>query len=115
MSISRRRFVKAGIAAASIGAAKLEASPMNQPIGFQNFEVFPDLARDWQGTWNTMAGIGYKFCDLVKGGPVAQRTAAELKASLTQAGLAVRGSSSCCLNDSGAAGCGGYLEGISQR
>jgi sugar phosphate isomerase/epimerase len=87
MSISRRRFVNIGIAAASAGAAKLEASPMNQPIGFQNFEIFPDVAKDWQGTWDTMAGIGYKFCDLVKGGPVAQRTAAEIKASLTQAGL----------------------------
>jgi sugar phosphate isomerase/epimerase len=87
MNSSRRQFVKTGIAAVCGMGTVLHASPMNQPIGFQNFEIYPDLAKDWQGTWNTMAAIGYKFCDLVKGGPMTQRSAAEIKSSLTRAGL----------------------------
>lgn len=87
MTRSRRQFLKAGIGAGCAVGVKLEASPMDLPIGFQNFEIYPDLMKDWQGTWNTMGSIGYKYCDLVKGGPVASRSAGELKSSLTQAGL----------------------------
>ena len=64
MTNSRREFIKPGIGAACASAARLQASPMNLPIGFQNFEIYANLAKDWRGTWNTMAAIGYKFCDL---------------------------------------------------
>jgi sugar phosphate isomerase/epimerase len=60
---------------------------MNQPIGFQNFEIFPNLAKDWQGTWNTLGGYGYRFVDMLRFGPMAQRTPDQLKETFKQANL----------------------------
>src|SRR5690348_16378768 len=46
-----------------------EALPNGKPIGFQTFEIFKNLTDDWQGTWNAMAAMGYKFADLDYFGP----------------------------------------------
>lgn len=48
--------------------------PNGEPIGFQTYEIFKNLTDDWQGTWNTMAGMGYKFADLDYFGVIAQHT-----------------------------------------
>jgi sugar phosphate isomerase/epimerase len=70
MRMTRKQFLKTGFAAAStlwLSSRKgLLASPMNQPIGFQTYELIAHLTDDWQGTWNKMAGYGYKFADLVQ-------------------------------------------------
>ncbi|MGE0405465.1 MAG: TIM barrel protein [Candidatus Korobacteraceae bacterium] len=97
---SRREFLKgsaavlAGSALLPKGGSLLHASPMSQPLGFQAFEIIEYLAKDWDGTWKTMAGMGYKFVDLVKFGgrnapELGQKTAKEISASLKNAGLKV--------------------------
>lgn len=61
---------------------------MNQPLGFQCYEIFPDLITDWEGTWKKMAGFGYDFVDLVQFlGPLAVRTPAEARQALDANGL----------------------------
>lgn len=92
MKTSRRNFLKTS--GALVGGAMLagsvryaEALPNNQPIGFQTFEIFKNLTSDWQGTWKTMAGMGYKFADLDYFGPIAQHTPDDINQSLAQAGL----------------------------
>lgn len=88
---SRRAFVKETATVLAGGvllrSSDLLASPMNQPIGFQNFEIFPNLAKDWQGTWNAMGGYGYRFVDMLRFGPMAQRTPDQLKETFKQANL----------------------------
>lgn len=84
---TRREFMGAAAGAVGVLASATGVRAMSGPLGFQNFEIYPDLAKDWQGTWNTMGAIGYRFCDLVRSGPMAQKTAAEIQSSLTQAGL----------------------------
>jgi sugar phosphate isomerase/epimerase len=94
MNVTRRQFLKrSGIA---LGAAALpideplsSASPMNQPIGFQTFEITAHLSEDWEGTWKKMASFGYKIADLVQfGGPTLSKyTANDIKQSLADAGL----------------------------
>jgi hypothetical protein len=87
MSLSRREFLThSGIAVAGAAvfsrAAGLNASPMNQPIGFQAYEIIPDLNKDWDGTWKQMAGIGYNFIDALTSPPyiTPTRTAKDLRA-----------------------------------
>jgi sugar phosphate isomerase/epimerase len=94
MSTSRRQFLsRSGVALA--GAAVLlksewlRASPMNQPIGFQAYEIIPDLNKDWDGTWKKMAGFGYSFIDLVVTPPYVSptRTAKDLRTAIEGYGL----------------------------
>lgn len=95
MKTTRRRFLgQSGLLLA--GAACLKsgtalASPMNLPIGFQAFEIIPDLTRDWHGTWKTMASYGYKFTDLVTFGgrnpELSKYSPTDVRQTLEDAGL----------------------------
>lgn len=89
MNTTRRQFLsQSGLALT--GAALLSktdlvgASPMNLPIGFQAYEIGPDLAKDWDGTFAKMASYGYSFIDMVVFGPYAARTAKELNATFAR-------------------------------
>lgn len=72
-----------------IGGSMREAYalPNGDPIGFQTYEIFKNLTADWQGTWNAMGGMGYKYADLDHFGPIAQHTPDDINRSLAQAGL----------------------------
>ena len=92
MKTCRREFLKT--AGMMIGGATISGSmrgayalPNGDPIGFQTYEIFKNLAADWQGTWNTMVGMGYKYADLDHFGPIAQHTPDDINRSLAQAGL----------------------------
>jgi sugar phosphate isomerase/epimerase len=91
---TRRQFLKSGVAlgaaAFSLNGFALNASPMNQPIGFQTFEIIAHLTQDWEGTWKTMAGYGYKLADLINfdfNPALAKYSAKDIKQSLADAGL----------------------------
>ena len=94
MNSNRRQFL-GRTGAALIGAAwlsrsdELGASPMNQPIGFQAYEIIPDLNKDWDGTWKKMAGIGYNFIDALTSAPyiTPTRTAKDLRGVIESYGL----------------------------
>ncbi len=61
---------------------------MNQPLGFQTFEITAHLKEDWQGTWNKMASFGYKFADMVMfRDELAKYTAKDIRKTLADAGL----------------------------
>jgi sugar phosphate isomerase/epimerase len=64
-----------------------DASPMNLPIGFQAYEIIPDLNKDFDGTLKTMAAMGYTFIDMVATGPYAAKPARDLKAAFDAVGL----------------------------
>jgi sugar phosphate isomerase/epimerase len=76
-----------GGAVLAAGAQDAEALPNGQLFGFQTYEIFKNLTDDWQGTWNTMAGMGYKFADLDYFGVIAQHTPDDINQSLAEAGL----------------------------
>ena len=71
----------------------MHASPLNQPLGFQCWEIIPDLQKDWAGTWAKMAGFGYNFVDLVTFSPrtpeIAKFTPKEVRQAIQAAGLGV--------------------------
>jgi sugar phosphate isomerase/epimerase len=67
---------------------------MNQPIGFQGFEIIPDLIKDWRGTWKKMAGFGYQFVDQVTYSPrnaptLAALSPKQIREDIHAAGLAM--------------------------
>jgi len=94
MNLSRRRFL--GRSACAIAGAAIsttvQASPLNQPLGFQCFEIIPYLTKDWKGTWAKMAGFGYNFVDLVTFSAtpeLAKLTPKEIRGAIGDAGLGV--------------------------
>ena len=92
MKTCRREFLKTSgilVGGAMIGGSMREAYalPNGDPIGFQTYEIFKNLAADWQGTWNTMGSMGYKYADLDHFGPIAQHTPDDINSSLAKAGL----------------------------
>ena len=92
MKGSRREFLKAsgmlvGGAVLAGSVQNADALPNGHPIGFQTFEIFKNLSENWQGTWNTMASMGYKYADLDHFGPIAQHTPEDINESLAKAGL----------------------------
>jgi sugar phosphate isomerase/epimerase len=92
MKKGRREFLKAsgmlmgGVAFAG-SAQYAEALPNGQPIGFQTYEIFKHLTDDWQGTWSTMAGMGYTFADLDYFGVIAQHSPDDINQTFATAGL----------------------------
>jgi sugar phosphate isomerase/epimerase len=93
MSTTRREFLaQSGLAAAGtalLSNASLGAAPVpgNIPLGFQAFEIVPDLNKDWDGTLKQMVAMGYKLIDMVAMNPYTTRTGKALRAEFTRVGL----------------------------
>ena len=93
MSSTRREFLaQSGLAAAGtalMSHASLNAAPVpgNMPLGFQAFEIVPDLNKDWDGTLKQMVAMGYKLIDMVAMNPYTTRTGKGLRAEFTRVGL----------------------------
>jgi sugar phosphate isomerase/epimerase len=93
MSQSRREFLTRTSLAAAGGAVlshtslSARAVPGNLPLGFQAFEIVPDLNKDWEGTLKQMVSMGYKLIDMVAMNPYVQRTGKGLRAEFTRVGL----------------------------
>lgn len=93
MTSTRRDFLTqtggALAGAAVLSNTSLNAAPVpgNIPLGFQAFEIVPDLNKDWDGTLTQMVSMGYKIIDMVAMNPYVQRTSRQLKAEFTRVGL----------------------------
>jgi sugar phosphate isomerase/epimerase len=82
---SRRTFLKASAAAATtIAAHRLAAAPLTEPIGLQLYSVRALLPKDFDGTLHQLAAAGYLE---VEAAGYFDRTAAQLRHSMDQAGL----------------------------
>ena len=86
MSSTRREFLaQGGLAMAGTAVmshATLNAAPVpgNIPLGFQAFEIVPDLNKDWEGTLKQMVAMGYKLIDMVAMNPYNTRSGKQLRA-----------------------------------
>lgn len=93
MSLSRRQFLwQSGAALASAAMmSKASAAPAlvngEFPLGFQAFEIVPDLKNDWDGTLRRMVSMGYRLIDMVAMNPYTLRTGKQLRAEFTRVGL----------------------------
>jgi sugar phosphate isomerase/epimerase len=91
MTISRRHFLHAGSAAGAalmLGAGPLGAATRGRlPLGFQAFEIVPDLRNDWAGTLKTMVAMGYGLIDMVAMNPYTLRTGKQLRSEFKGFGL----------------------------
>ena len=93
MSLTRREFLwQSGAAVASaamMSKAALSAAPVPSriPLGFQAFEIVPDLLNDWDGTLKQMVAMGYTLIDMVAMNPYTLRTGKRLRAEFTRVGL----------------------------
>jgi sugar phosphate isomerase/epimerase len=98
MTQSRRQFL--GGAGALAGApslmplaSRLNAWTLDAPLGVQCYDLKDLLARDYEGTWKAIAGLGYKLIDMVsfKGYGFDPKLdnipAKDIRKSLTDAGL----------------------------
>jgi sugar phosphate isomerase/epimerase len=65
----------------------LHANPLNRPIGLQLYTVGDQLGVDFTGTLKQIAAIGYKEIELAA---TYQKSAAELRAAFSDAGLTCR-------------------------
>ena len=95
---SRRDFLRAaatGAAAASIlGARESWAAPLGMPIGFQSWPVRDLIGKDFKGTLEKFAGMGYQSVEMCsppsyKGGyeHLIGMKAADMKKIINDAGL----------------------------
>ena len=93
MSATRREFLaQSGLAMAGTAVmshATLHAAPVpgNIPLGFQAFEIVPDLNKDWEGTLKQMVAMGYKLIDMVAMNPYNTRSGKQLRAEFKAVGL----------------------------
>jgi sugar phosphate isomerase/epimerase len=93
MNLDRRTFLgRTGLALAGgalMSSGRLDAAPVpgNIPLGFQAFEIVPDLNKDWDGTLKQMAAMGYKLIDMVAMNPYTTRSGKQLRAEFTRVGL----------------------------
>jgi sugar phosphate isomerase/epimerase len=84
---SRRTFLKATgavAAAACVGAGRLSAAPLSQPVGLQLYSVRELLPKDFDGTLHQLSAAGYKE---VEAAGYYNKTAKEFRQSMDQAGL----------------------------
>jgi sugar phosphate isomerase/epimerase len=98
-SETRRQFLeKAGAfagAAAGIFAtsSRLNAAAPSMPLGVQVYDFRDLLAADFNGTWKAIAGMGYKFADMIwfagygSAPKLNSMSAQDVKKALTAAGL----------------------------
>jgi sugar phosphate isomerase/epimerase len=89
LHISRRTFLK-GVSASAIGAAlwsrapKLMADPLGLPLGVQLYSVRDFLPKDYEGTLQQLAAIGYRE---VEAAGFFGRSPSEVKQAMDHAGL----------------------------
>jgi sugar phosphate isomerase/epimerase len=90
---SRRRFLIQG--AAAITSARVNAFPLDLPLGFQSYDINDTLGKDFDGACRTLAGYGYQLIDYVwLGGnarmppAVTAKTGKDVRQSFDAAGLA---------------------------
>lgn len=88
MAISTRRgFLKTGAAASAcllLAGRRGMALPFGLPLGLQLYSVRDQLPKDYQGTLNKVAALGYRD---VEAAGFYGRSAAEVKTAMTKAGL----------------------------
>jgi sugar phosphate isomerase/epimerase len=87
--ISRRRFLKEGLATTAVAIAAenvlpLRAASLALPLGLQLYSVRKLLATDYDGTLKQIASLGYRE---VEAAGFYDRTAAQVKQSMQEAGL----------------------------
>jgi sugar phosphate isomerase/epimerase len=90
MPPTRRNLLRtAGLTAAATmtNFDPLRANPLNRPIGLQLYTVGDQLGKDFNGTLKQIAAIGYKEVELAA---TYQKSAAELRAAFSDAGLTCR-------------------------
>jgi sugar phosphate isomerase/epimerase len=88
-SASRRAFLKQASAAAAVGTVllrtpKLSATPLGLPLGLQLYSVREQLPKDFEGTLQQLAAIGYKE---VEAAGFYDHDAAQVSAAMKNAGL----------------------------
>lgn len=90
MMLHRRQFLGGlGLAASGLlpsGPARAKV-PKRLPLGFQAFEIVPDLKTDWAGTLKAMKAMGYGLIDMVAMNPYTLRTGKQLRAEFNGFGL----------------------------
>ena len=90
MAPTRRNLLRtAGLTAAATMSNfdPLRANPLDRPIGLQLYTVGDQLGKDFNGTLKQIAAIGYKEVELAA---TYQKSAAELRAAFSDAGLTCR-------------------------
>lgn len=98
MTISRRQFLGSssallGTAALAPFAARLNAWTLKAPLAVQAYDLKDLLAKDYEGTWKAIGGLGYKLIDMVSfpgydfDPKLANITAKDIRKSLKTAGL----------------------------
>ena len=91
MNFNRRQFL--GAASAATAALTLHADPLGMPIGTQVWPVREALAKDFEGTLHSLAGIGFKTIEMCSPPsyadlrPLAALTAAQMRRTIEGAGL----------------------------
>src|SRR5579863_440756 len=89
-SINRRKFLRDGalglaaISLATQGTNPAFADPLGLPIGLQLYTVRNEMGKDFDGTLQKVAAIGYKEVEFFF---FKQKTAYEIRKSLRAAGL----------------------------
>jgi sugar phosphate isomerase/epimerase len=89
--VTRRDFVATGLA---LGASGLSADPLGMPVGCQVYPVRDALGKDFEGTLNALASIGYRTIEMCsppsyRGGfaPLVDMKASDMRARIHAAGL----------------------------
>jgi sugar phosphate isomerase/epimerase len=98
--VSRRYFLGrtamalTGASCVSSEASRLNANPLNKPIGFQAYDARKALIHDFDGGWRTLAGYGFQTVDLVsfagygyENSPLSNLTARQILRSMNAAGI----------------------------
>jgi sugar phosphate isomerase/epimerase len=99
-TLTRRHLLRNGLLASTATTLGLHsrsslASPWNRPVGLQLYSVRDLLPKDYSGTLQKIAAIGYRE---VEAAGFYGHSAAEVKAAMQQAGLALV-SSHCSYED----------------
>jgi sugar phosphate isomerase/epimerase len=93
--ISRRSFVGAAAGVAAAGCEALRAAPLGMPIGCQTYPVRELLGKDFPGTLQQLASIGYRAIEMCSPpgyersgfGSLVKLKAPELRKIIRDAGL----------------------------
>jgi sugar phosphate isomerase/epimerase len=99
-AVSRRQFLSrtgitlTGASYLSSEAQRLNANPLNKPIGFQAYDARKALIQDFDGAWRTLAGYGFQTADLVsfegygyENSPLSKMSGKQILRSMNAAGI----------------------------